>query len=702
LTDSIKAVFSHCIQHQFDGNKYTGFIRSSAREDSAIKFSPFPSATSCAFYALLNCINHKSLYDDEFFTFLNNKNLTARIDNYDDYKKFLLDETKNFVDKDNIEKYHKRTANKEVKAIILFERLLHIVELIKKEETSYQWISENDFIAYTYGKQKGTTIGKITRDKNKKYFLPDAGISPWFFFSLLTCKDSAKSVFERDIVFNTDATDTKKSSIISVSEKKLRLIVDNHLNYHKARYNVKEASFDPISLAIAVCCKIKLDSDFKYSPFFISCLKTIVEQQLPDGCFPTGATLTFGKSSDVLQQPSIRIATILAESIVDYKFLVDYNENIEQILEIIIPSFRKLAQYLNLTYQTAHVETMGCNIKTMGWSSDQLRIRDYTETWITSYACRFFYRYWLLEKAYARMQSLKYLGLSNFTYNEKKDGDNENKWIEIIDPDSILKPKKKLEEISDPIIKQRDGKNILILPEKNKLSFIICGPPGSGKTFIVESLAKRIGWPLVELSPSQFIKNGLDFIESTSKEIFDAINNLHHSVVFFDECDELFRDRSATDSKGTNNRTILSFLTASMLPKLQKLHEKRNVIFVVGTNYLQNMDKAIIREGRFDFRLIYDRPDIEVRKNYYKEKTKRNNEAEANEFADRTKTCYIQDLGKYLDSTKQADLDEDYINWCNKFANDEIELLKEIDASTADKDAKKVQWNELKSEIVVK
>ena len=97
-------------------------------------------------------------------------------------------------------------------------------------------------------------------------------------------------------------------------------------------------------------------------------------------------------------------------------------------------------------------------------------------------------------------------------------------------------------------------------------------------------MAKALGWPLVELSPSHFIKKGLDFIESTSREIFNDLYNLHHAVVFFDECDELFRNRSES-GETTSSRTILNFLTASMLPKLQDLHDKQNIIFVLGTNY---------------------------------------------------------------------------------------------------------------------
>jgi SpoVK/Ycf46/Vps4 family AAA+-type ATPase len=85
---------------------------------------------------------------------------------------------------------------------------------------------------------------------------------------------------------------------------------------------------------------------------------------------------------------------------------------------------------------------------------------------------------------------------------------------------------------------------------------------------------------------------------------------LDHAVVFLDECDELFRDRADAEP---GVRNILSFATASMLPKLQRLHDARKVIFVLGTNFVQNIDLAIRRPGRFDAILLFDRPDHRAR-----------------------------------------------------------------------------------------
>ena len=629
---SIEAVKSH---RQKEKGKQ-GFIQTSKNTKLPEGRELFPTASFQAYSSLFNCSEGSEFYE-EFDTIISK----------------------------GIKEYTRSSENSSSRSIILFEPILSCLLLRGNRDINLDKIKE-------------LILGKDIEEQKKReeYFYPEVGQSPWFLLSLLTCNDYVKKLCDK----NEDININRKLD-------ELNTLIDNHINYHMARYNVKELSFDPISLIIAICCKIKIDetNKFKKSPFFLSCLKAIVSQQNNDGSWPTGATISFSESGDVIQQTSIQITSYLAESIIDYKFLVDSDEDTENILDVIIPSFRKLAQYMVSTY-VAKTEA-----NTSGWSSDRTKIKNFTETWITAYACRFFYKYYLAEKAYARIKALKALGVPSFIYDPQDDG-GQKRWDEIIDPDSILTPKEEIEiKIVNPIIEKREKGALLINPVKNNLSFIICGPPGSGKTYIVESMAKKIGWPLVELSPSQFIKKGLEFIESESKEIFNHLFLLHQAVVFFDECDELFKERDNKDEKNAT-RTILNFLTASMLPKLQKLHDNGNIIFVVGTNFLQNIDKAIRREGRFDYLILYDRPDYEVREEYYLEKKGANMVEEAKKFTKRTEMCCAKDLNKYLKGTKTVPTDDDYIEWCMNIAEKEIEATR---YTPTQKNRKKKQWKSL-------
>jgi SpoVK/Ycf46/Vps4 family AAA+-type ATPase len=186
----------------------------------------------------------------------------------------------------------------------------------------------------------------------------------------------------------------------------------------------------------------------------------------------------------------------------------------------------------------------------------------------------------------------------------------EKSWAKVFEPDEIIKPcERLLTKIIRPISDQMRAGHFFLRPQKNGVSFILYGPPGSGKTFVVSRFAAALGWPLINLNPGYFIKKGLELIEAIAGEIFADLMKLDHAVVFFDECDELFRDRGETEG----GRNILSFATASMLPKLQKLHDNRKALFILGTNLVHNIDLAIRRPGRFDDILLFDRPDQAAR-----------------------------------------------------------------------------------------
>lgn len=615
LEQAIKSVASH---QRTDGG--LGFVRSSKESKTEDKESVFYTATFHAYSALLET---SETYGEE----------GGKL-------KQIQEKLSLLFKPDMLEDMQGKSTNRDSRFIILLEQVLRVMAYLKTQANG----NGKEIFA---NMDKNKIMDIFPDDLNNEYFYPKAGRSPWFLLSILNCKAYMEIIYG------------KSEENLFINDSIIDNLIDSHINYHMARYNVKELSFDPISLVIALCCKMKREPGFKTSPFCISCLKAVIELQYNDGCWPTGATMSFNNSGDVIQQASIQIASQLAEAIIDYKFLVDCNDNVEQVLDIIIPSFRKLFNYMTATF-----ETLG-NPDISGWSSDRIKLEGYTETWITAYTCRFFHKYWLAEKAYARIKALKRLGVANYVYNEQITIKETKRWNEeIIEPDHILRPKETISGIIQPIIKNREMNRLLLSPQKDNISFIICGPPGSGKTYIVKQMAKALGWPLVELSPSHFIRKGLDFIESTSKDIFNDLYDLHHAVVFFDECDELFRDRSKF-GEVTSSRTILNFLTASMLPKLQDLHDKQNIIFVLGTNYLHNIDSAVRRKGRFDYRILFDRPDEEARRLFYQTKGKSNHtDVDEETFIQRTKTALVKDLTKLLSSSCPPEIDESYRKWC--------------------------------------
>jgi hypothetical protein len=157
----------------------------------------------------------------------------------------------------------------------------------------------------------------------------------------------------------------------------------------------------------------------------------------------------------------------------------------------------------------------------------------------------------------------------------------------------------------------KEGPWLPAKPPRPDISFwsgIFYGPPGTSKTFLAKAIAGELNWPLVSLSPSDFLTRGTGDIEARATEIFSALESGSRMVYLLDETDELIRDRLLAEKE----RTALSFLTPSFLTKLQDLRDKakhNEFIFILATNYYDRIDSAAKRTGRIDRDFILVYPD---------------------------------------------------------------------------------------------
>jgi hypothetical protein len=173
------------------------------------------------------------------------------------------------------------------------------------------------------------------------------------------------------------------------------------------------------------------------------------------------------------------------------------------------------------------------------------------------------------------------------------------------------------------------------LPERfrqdNKnFSTIYYGPPGTGKTTLAESLALSAGVPLLRLSPGDLILQGQELIEGRAHDVFEALSMLTQCVIIFDEFEPVLKNRGNETKRSPHALTELAvigqtlqnisnkddpkfrFVLGGMLPKLIKLHdaaEKQSFAYCLGTNYLNDIDPAAKRKGRFDKRFPVYKPD---------------------------------------------------------------------------------------------
>jgi hypothetical protein len=137
-------------------------------------------------------------------------------------------------------------------------------------------------------------------------------------------------------------------------------------------------------------------------------------------------------------------------------------------------------------------------------------------------------------------------------------------------------------------------------------SALLFGPPGTSKTEITGALADELNWPLIAITPSEFVKGTLANVYLRADEIFQDLLDLSAVVVFFDEMDALVQTRDAEIQLDIASQ----FLTTTMLPKLTSLHDGGRVVFFMATNFQDRFDAAIKRPGRFDLLLCMGPPKL--------------------------------------------------------------------------------------------
>lgn len=139
---------------------------------------------------------------------------------------------------------------------------------------------------------------------------------------------------------------------------------------------------------------------------------------------------------------------------------------------------------------------------------------------------------------------------------------------------------------------------------------LLVGPPGTGKTLLAKAVAGEAGVPFFSLSGSDFVEMFVGVGASRVRDLFKQAQQSAPCIVFIDEIDAIGKSRDSHYGGGNDEREQT---LNQLLSEMDGFDSSKGVLIMAATNRPEVLDKALLRPGRFDRRIIVDKPDLKGR-----------------------------------------------------------------------------------------
>ncbi len=139
---------------------------------------------------------------------------------------------------------------------------------------------------------------------------------------------------------------------------------------------------------------------------------------------------------------------------------------------------------------------------------------------------------------------------------------------------------------------------------------LLVGPPGTGKTLLAKAVAGEAHVPFFSLTGSDFIELYVGVGASRVRDLFKEANKNAPCIIFIDEIDAIGRSRDSRYGGGNEEREQT---LNQLLSEMDGFEASKGILIIGATNRPEILDKALLRPGRFDRRIIVDRPDLKGR-----------------------------------------------------------------------------------------
>lgn len=139
---------------------------------------------------------------------------------------------------------------------------------------------------------------------------------------------------------------------------------------------------------------------------------------------------------------------------------------------------------------------------------------------------------------------------------------------------------------------------------------LLVGPPGTGKTLLAKALAGEANVPFFSLSGSDFVEMFVGVGASRVRDLFKQAQSMAPCIIFIDEIDAIGKSRDTHYGGGNDEREQT---LNQLLAEMDGFDTSKGLIILAATNRPEVLDKALLRPGRFDRRVIVERPDLKGR-----------------------------------------------------------------------------------------
>lgn len=188
--------------------------------------------------------------------------------------------------------------------------------------------------------------------------------------------------------------------------------------------------------------------------------------------------------------------------------------------------------------------------------------------------------------------------------------------IRFADVAGLKEEKEELEEVVDFL---KSPAKYTKLGARIPKGILLVGPPGTGKTLLAKAIAGEAHVPFFSISGSDFVEMYVGVGASRVRDLFSEAKSHAPCIIFIDEIDAVARRRGSGLGGGHDEREQT---LNQMLVEMDGFGVNEGIIVMAATNRVDILDPAILRPGRFDRKVMVDRPDVRGREEILKVHTK--------------------------------------------------------------------------------